>query len=290
MTAIHTLIEGSIDYAGLFPPAALDMKTAVRNYSEYRENDEAWALGRFVLPAQRLVEFTSAFNEACCDERMTPWLLSILSNGDVTEYASKISEFSEGVAFLDAIEWKASDARDAEHLLASIPSDMLAYIEFDPEQSEQILPILKKFDARAKIRTGGITAEAIPSGEQLAHFLVEAAKTKVAFKATAGLHHPLRAMQKLTYEPDSTSAIMHGFINLFVAATIAYRGAAAGEVTDALNEQNSAAFQWNKNTLTWRTHRLSSKQIAETRKNFAISFGSCSFTEPIGDLKALGWL
>jgi hypothetical protein len=290
MTAIRALLERLIDYAGLFPPAALDMKTAVRNYSAYRESDDAWALGRFVVTAQSLSEFTTAFDEACCGEQASPWLLSVLSTGDAAGDERLISEFSEGAAFLDAIEGKVSDATQIESLLASVPSGMLAYVEFNPEQSEQILPILKKNDARAKIRTGGITAEAIPSVEQLGRFLVASAKEKVAFKATAGLHHPIRSEQKLTYDADSASAIMHGFINLFVAATIAYGGAGIKDVIDVIEEKNPTAFQWDKKALSWRNYRLSAKQIAEVRKNFAISFGSCSFTEPIGDLKALEWL
>ena len=289
MTPIRALLEGLIDYAGLFPPAALDIRMAVRNYSAYRESDEVWALGRFVVTAQRLSEFTAAFDEACCGEKASPWLLSVLSTGDATEDERIISEFSEGAAFLDAIECKCSDTTQIERLFASLPSRMLVYVEFNPEQSEQILPILKKFDARAKVRTGGVAPQAIPGVEQLAHFLVASAKAKVAFKATAGLHHPIRSEQKLTYEVDSASAMMHGFINLFVAATIAYRGAGIKDVIDVIDEQNPAAFQWDKKALSWRNYRLSAKQIAEVRKNFAISFGSCSFTEPIGDLKALGW-
>ncbi len=291
MTAFRALLEGLIDYASLFPPAALDMKTAVRSYSAYRESDDTWALGRFVLPAQRLTEFTVAFDEQCCGEQVTPWLLSVLNTGEATTEDERFIEaFSEGAAFLDAVEFKASDPAEAERLLLSFPSDMLAYVEFAPEHCEQMLPILKKRDARAKIRTGGITENAIPSIEQVAHFLESCANAKIAFKATAGLHHPLRSMQKLTYEPNSASAMMHGFINVFVAATIAYRGAAFEDVIGVLSEQNADAFQWNKKTLIWRNHRLSSEQIANARKNFAISFGSCSFTEPIGDLKALGWL
>jgi hypothetical protein len=289
MTAMHALLAGLMDYAGMFPPAALDMKTAVQNYSVYRASEEAWALGRFVLPAQKLTEFTAAFDEVCCGERISPWLLSVLSS-DAAEDERVIAEFSEGAVFLDAIELRVSDPGEAESRLASAPSDMLAYVEFNPEQIDLMLPVLKKEDARAKIRTGGVTAESIPSVEQVAHFLVSCAKAKIAFKATAGLHHPLRSTQKLTYEPDSASALMHGFINVFVAATIAYRGAAFEDVVGVLQEQDPAAFQWDKKSVTWRKHRLTSEHIAKARENFAISFGSCSFTEPMAELKALGWL
>ena len=54
--ALHALIDGLIDYAGLFPPAALDMAEAARNYASYAQGEYAWVLGRFVVPAARLGE------------------------------------------------------------------------------------------------------------------------------------------------------------------------------------------------------------------------------------------
>jgi len=290
MTAIHALLEGLIDYAGLFPPASLDMRTAVRNYSAYRAGDDAWMLCRFIVPAQRLAEFSTSFSEACCDEQMTPWLLTVLSTGDAEEDAGRLEAFSEGAAFLDAIEFKAADPADAEKQLKAAPSDMAAFVEFMPEQSSEMLPVLKRFDARAKIRTGGITADVIPSVQTIAGLLIACRKAKVPFKATAGLHHPLRSIQKLTYEKDSASALMHGFANAFVAATIAYQGASEEEVIEVLNEESPSAFQWDKNTLKWRNRLLKTKQIKEVREQFALGFGSCSFTEPIHDLKTLGWM
>ena len=61
MSAIKALMTGLIDYAGLFPPASLDMETAVRNYRSYLHGEHAWMLGHFVLPANRLREFSDAF-------------------------------------------------------------------------------------------------------------------------------------------------------------------------------------------------------------------------------------
>ena len=290
MTAAHALLDGLIDYAGLFPPASLDMQTAVRNYSLYRASDEAWMLGRFIVPARGLSEFSAAFSEACCGEQMAPWLLSVLSTGDATEDANIVASFIEGASFLDAIEFKVESAAQVEGQLGLIPSGMAAYAEMTPKRSGQLFPVLKKFDARAKIRTGGVTADAIPSVQEVADFIIACAKTKIPFKATAGLHHPLRSTQKLTDEENSATAMMHGFINLFVAATIAYHGAPEDEVVDVLNEQSAAAFQCDKDTLTWGRHRLKSRQIREARDEFAIGFGSCSFTGPVNDLKALGWL
>ncbi len=266
------------------------MQAAVRNYSAYQASDEAWMLGRFIVPVQRLAEFSTAFKEACCDEQMSPWLLSVLGTSNAEEDTRFIESFSEGAAFLDSMEIKVIDAEHAEQSLGSIPSGMTAYIEFAPQQCGQVLPVLKKQNARAKLRTGGTTADVIPTVQEIAGFLLACAKAKVAFKATAGLHHPLRSTQKLTYEENSASSVMHGFINLFVAATVAYYASPQEEVIELLNEQSPSAFRWEKDGLKWRSHRFSAKQIKAVREKFAIGFGSCSFTEPIHDLKALGWL
>ncbi len=50
-------MNGLVDYAGLFPPARLDMSSAVENYALYRSETLAWMLGRFICPAARLAEF-----------------------------------------------------------------------------------------------------------------------------------------------------------------------------------------------------------------------------------------
>lgn len=50
MTMLRTLLIHAVDYAGLFPPAKLDMETAVRNYASYQEGEHSWALGRFIVP------------------------------------------------------------------------------------------------------------------------------------------------------------------------------------------------------------------------------------------------
>jgi hypothetical protein len=84
--------------------------------------------------------------------------------------------------------------------------------------------------------------------------------------------------------------MMHGFVNVFVAAIVAYYGASVEDVIGVLDERSPAAFQWDADALTCRGFHMTAKQIKEVREEFAISFGSCSFLEPVHDLKALGWL
>ena len=58
--ALHALLDGLIDYAGLFPPAKLPMGDAVRNYAAYLRSEHEWMLGRFICPVSRLEEFRGA--------------------------------------------------------------------------------------------------------------------------------------------------------------------------------------------------------------------------------------
>ena len=111
------------------------------------------------------------------------------------------------------------------------------------------------------------------------------------FKATAGLHHPIRAEQPLTYEPDPPRAVMHGFVNLFLAAAFARTARAdRGLLESILSETDPTAFAFSEKTARWRDRELDTVAMSKTRESFALSYGSCSFTEPIDDVRALGWI
>ncbi|HEV2445534.1 MAG TPA: hypothetical protein VGS58_06415 [Candidatus Sulfopaludibacter sp.] len=144
--------------------------------------------------------------------------------------------------------------------------------------------------AFAKVRTGGLAPDAIPAPEQLADFLLEAAARRTPFKATAGLHHPIRSLHPLTYAPDAPQAVMHGFVNVFTAAAFAWHAGTREIVLDIVNDVDPNAFSFREAGLVWRGRALSTSRIAEARRDFAHSFGSCSFEEPIADLRELGWL
>src|SRR5579872_1205116 len=71
MSAVETLLAGLIDYAGLNPPAGLDMRSAVANYLRYRESAHRAALGRFVISADRIGELRNAAGNAFADMRIS---------------------------------------------------------------------------------------------------------------------------------------------------------------------------------------------------------------------------
>jgi len=293
MIPIRALMTGLVDYAGLFPPAALDMQAAVRRYRGYLTGKDRWALGRFVVSAARLGEFKAAFNEVCCGERERVWGLSVLASADEGLDTKSISELPRGAAQVDCVEVKAADAVQAERVLTGLREEApgtMAYVEFAPGKASAMLPVLKRFGAGAKIRTGGVTAGAFPTVETVAEFLAACARAKVAFKATAGLHHAVRGEYKLTYEPESARATMHGFVNVFLAALLAWRGEDATAVRATLAEKDAAAFVFGKRDVRWLGFTAKSAEIEAVRREFAISYGSCSFEEPVAEAKAAGWL
>ncbi len=239
--SLRVLLEGLIDYAGLFPPAALSMQDAVRNYAPYREGEYAFALGKFVVPEARASEVPSEFP------------LSVLGIAEVkATTAEEVAQFSGDV-----------------------------YVEI---ADIALLDAIAQRGLRAKIRTGGITVDAFPAIDDVAAFLRACKEKGVAFKATAGLHHPLRCVKPLTYEPNAPTGTMHGFLNVFMAAALLPHADAI------LAENDPHAFAFEDDAASWRGHEVSVDELVTMRKTFATSFGSCSFEEPIADLREFGWL
>jgi len=301
--ALRDLLLGLIDYAGLFPPAALDMRTATRKYAEYREGECRWALGRFIVPVARLDEFEKAAEGILPDgggEGDDFWRLSALGGADLTSDLDRIAEFNQkhatgdssaGVVLIDTIEIKAGRPVDIENAMRLTPANLTPYFEIPiGDDPAELIKSVAETGARAKVRTGGVTADAFPSSFDLARFIKICAEEDVPFKATAGLHHPLRSVNKLTYAPDSASAMMHGFLNVFLAAAFAQNGMDVDRLVEALEEKSPEAFQFDSGAVTWRDEMIVRGQLRNSRNLLAIAFGSCSFEEPIEDLRKIGLL
>jgi hypothetical protein len=301
---LREFLTGIIDYAGLFPPAALDMRSAVRNYAAYWQSEYSRWLGRFVVPVSRLDEFQKAVEGVLPNggwEGDEFWRLSVLGGADLAADLKRIAEFnamyanpnsSLGVAIIDTIEIKAECAHEIETAVAMMPDRLAPYIEIpivdDPTALIQsIASAGAGAGARAKVRTGGVTADAFPSSASLARFIAACAEEDVPFKATAGLHHPIRSINRLTYEPGSATAMMHGFLNVFLAAAFAQNGMGVAELEALIEETSPGAFQFDSGGVRWRGQELVRAHLRNARSLLAISFGSCSFMEPVEDLQRL---
>jgi hypothetical protein len=299
MSALETLLRGSIDYAGLFPPAGLDMAAAVANYASYRDGTHAWALGRFVAPATRIGEFESAAARLLPpNPSQSPWRVAALLGADPTADIRALGELNcrhaadgEGAVTADLVEGKADSVEAVERLLGQVPPYLQAYVEVpiagDPAR---LVAAIGTAGGRAKVRTGGITPGAFPATADLVRFIRACLAAKVPFKATAGLHHPLRADYRLTYEPDSVRETMYGFLNLFLTTAFMTAGLDDQQAVLLLEERDRDSIRFDDSGIEWMGQRLGLDAIRRSREKGIVSFGSCSFTEPIGDLQSLGLL
>jgi len=290
MHALRTLLNSIIDYAGLFPPASLSMTDAVTNYARYLQSPEHWALARFIVPVSRLEEFSTAVHSLPPSLRTHAWKLSALIGNEVQAELEMIDAFNARFScapcplLIDTIELKATAAEAIEAF--SLPASLAVFVEIPiASNPEALIVAIKRKGYRAKVRTGGVTADAFPSPHELARFIFLCAKHQTPFKATAGLHHPIRALYRLTYAPDSPCGLMFGFLNVFLAAALAFLGMDESTLAELLSETNLKAISFQHDSIQWRTHSISLSSLAEVRAHFALAFGSCSFEEPIADLK-----
>lgn len=283
MTAIDSLLDGIIDYAGLYPPAAQDMHSAARNYLEYSRSAHGHALGRFIVDLERFPYLWDAAGEYVRGMRLS---LLVSAQADWDDLHRLIEK---GFA-IEAVEIKDAAAVDIGRIAKRIPAGIDAFFEVPIDAPQAALDALALAGARARIRTGSTTAEAIPSTQALAQMLSELAARRLIFKATAGLHHAIRGRHALTGEPASPTAVMHGFINVACAAALLYFGGDSRETQLVLEEEWPGAWRVTPEAILWEENGWSADELKEVRQQFFAGFGSCSFKEPMLELEALRWL
>jgi hypothetical protein len=296
-SSLAALMRGLVDYAGLFPPAALTMTGAVERYARDRLGPDAASLGRFIVPSARLMEWEQAVAAVPPASRgHSPWRLSALAAPPHAKDLAAVASFNEREATghdfsarVESVEMKVATAGDVRQAAAGAPARVEMFYECQARGDLQgILAAIQAEGGGAKLRTGGLVPEAIPPCAEVAAFVAGCVAAGVPFKVTAGLHHPVRAEHALTYEPRSPRAVMHGFLNVFVAAILASAHRLdAAQVLPIVEETTPAAFVFTEQAVAWRKLSATVDQITLAR-SLARGFGSCSFDEPIGDLEALG--
>lgn len=191
MRAAEALLRGSVDYAGLFAPASLDLETTVANYAAYRSGCDAWALGRFVLPVTQLAEFADRWPQYVAE-----WPISLLLGAD---YDSEMRLAVDSGLKLDVVECRPARLLDIGAIRKRMPEGATLFAESPPTVPPlEAIRSIAEAGACAKLRTGGVTDDAIPGASSVAAFLVCCVQRGLCFKATAGLHHAIRGEYRLT--------------------------------------------------------------------------------------------
>ena len=284
LTAVTTkdeiILEGIIDYAGLFPPADLDMQSVVNNWSSYLQAEDGWILARLIIPASRLEEFRDAANELLPSKDEDMWQLSVLlppANSDEFESAVQTTiEFnmSDCGAVANVVEFKASSPTDIDSALSVLHDDLFPFIELSIDEDPRgLLACLSGAIAGAKVRTGGVSKELYPTPSNLARFIHACAIAGQPFKATAGMHHPYR------YRNETVGVTEFGFLSVLQATAAASVNEASVEAVEDILCAPTPDFSMFDET-----------QLEKVRAELFNSLGACSFDEPCVDLRSMGLL
>ncbi len=269
LDARRGLLAGLIDHAPTFPPAELPLAEAIAQHEAAVHSEPGWIVNRFVVRASQLADLPPDWEHR----------LSVVSEGDLT-YDSRIEAieipepgpapertFGGGGIDSPSVSKATWSERDGplecyfEHRVGAgfIHSvDRVAALATDPRVQGSV---------RIKIRCGPDP----PSIPQLADAIRVCREYGLAFKATAGLHHAIRTDEQ------------HGFLNLLAAATF-------GDEEQALAETDPSAFALDEEAFRWRDREASPEEVATMRRERFVSLGSCSFDEPVEELRALGFL
>lgn len=318
--SLKQLLTHLIDYAGLFPPASLQLPEAYKGFVKYVNESDEWILSKFICPAKQL----SALSELIKNDTENSNFFSVSVLG---RSGSNTEEFIKGTAedvalmahFLqstknkyltDAFELKFPEDLVFENNIdamyevmkstASILKENIAFpvkiffelpLKNDWKSSvNNFASALKKHNeffgqdenfprSGFKLRTGGVEAAAFPSPEQIAYVINKCYENQVPLKFTAGLHHPIR------HYNESVKTKMHGFLNVFGAGVLLYGNDLFEEdLINILSDEDAENFKFDENYFKWKEFKSPIKVIENARKNFVISYGSCSFDEPREDL------
>lgn len=282
----RALFDGIIDYAGLFPPAALSMDRAVAEFGEISRSEDAWLVRRFVCPIGWLGDL-SAELPATVDGS---WRLSVLgtslegSKQDLVALEKFEAELGDR-ALVDAYEVRAGDqpARNDLQHIANFGFEE-AYIELAWTQDwKSALHELAEHECLfAKARTGGLEATAFPGSRLVAEWIRECVSLDLPFKFTAGLHHPLPHFDR------AIGVRHHGFLNVLMATGLAVaHDLNVGEICQVLDCESRDDFWFSAKGAGFKDWELSMEEITEARGLF-MSFGSCSVAEPVEGMVDLG--
>lgn len=308
-TSIQAFLSKLIDYAGLFPPASLPLETSIDNHATYRACEDSWMLGRFIIPAIQLDELRSYVSRFSKDKPLDISAIGRRSNHKEScleglhQDLEKIVSFRkehEGVVNIDVFEIPLPPFMADRQLLNVIAAEtakhgLQTFCEMtNPLYADWENHLVSTLDAIAahnaeseailgfKLRTGGVTADAFPTPEQVAAVLIGCRDRRIALKFTAGLHHPIRMYR------EEVKTMMHGFLNVFTAGMMAHvYNLDREETAEILTDEEPASFSFNTKGLSWRNLIVPVEEIVRLRKSAFCSYGSCSFDEPRDDLRML---
>lgn len=275
-----------VDDAAIFPPGDLPLEDAVPAFLDRRAEPWAALVGSFVVSDHRLSDLRPLLERPAPEESLPLTVVIGAGAGGIAPAASIVEKLKG--AHLTGIEVALRDPADllsnARRIVAAldqardlelVDDDVAIHVELPagPPTSGWLAAAdeVAASELRLKFRTGGVDADLFPTAETLAQWIDAALDREAPFKCTAGLHNALR------HTDPGTGFEHHGFLNVLAATRVALDG---GDVVATLEERVGA---------TLVESLPDAATLTRTRRWFT-GFGSCSVTEPLDDLHALGLL
>lgn len=274
--AHRALFISIVNDAALFPPAALEMRSALQGHVRHRDGDYADLVGPFLVGVPALEEFTDALDDGA---PAPPRIGLIARPGTPTEEVGAAlgrlrRRTDTQVVSLDTAwtpGWRELD-------LDGLPVQLEVGREGQIDALDDIASAGSLVDVRAKFRTGPTPDWEWPDEQELASFVVEAGRRDLPFVLTGGLHHVIRG----EYRVGSATEEMHGLLNVLLAVHAVAGGADEQHVRELLAIRDAAALA--PVVAGW-----SVTDVAAVRSAF-VGYGCCDVTDPIGELAALALL
>ncbi|MCW2738180.1 hypothetical protein [Nocardioides sp.] len=260
------LWRGLVDDAAIFPPGDVPIHEATAAWTARGETSYAPLVGSFVL-RDTDVPLARGFGAP----------LSVVVTGGAGQIAGPLGAATRLGLEVAGIEIAVRDADDPVGNVRRIDAaaraadvDVPVFVEIPGPTTAAWLAAADEVAAcghRLKLRLGHVDHDLIPDAATVASWIDAALDRETPFKGTAGLHRAVR------HDPEGGGT--HGFLNVMVATQVLWDGGTVADATDALEQRDGAA--------------LAATDLPSVRRWFT-SFGSCSVTEPLDDLTALGLL
>ena len=257
-----------IDDAAIFPPGDAALHDATAAFGARREEWYADLVASFVLRDTDL-PLVRGFAGP----------LSVVVTGGAGQLAGPLGAAARLGLEVAAVEIAVRDVDDPVGNVRRIDAAARAaevgvplYIEVPGPPTAAWLAAVDEVaaaDHRLKLRLGNVDHDLVPDSATVAAWIDAALDREIRFKATAGLHRAVR------HDPEGGGA--HGFLNVMAATQALWDGGSIDDATAVLEQRDGAAL----------AAALTGPEASSARRWFT-SFGSCSVTEPLDDLIALG--
>ncbi|QBX54871.1 hypothetical protein EXE58_04930 [Nocardioides seonyuensis] len=254
-----------VDDAAVFPPGNAPLDDALSAFEARQEEWFAELVGSFVVRDTDLGSVPASIPVSV-----------VLSTGagaveGVVRQAAKRGLRLAGLELaLNDLQDLAGNVRRVDAAVRAVEVDAPVFIEIPGPATAAWLAAADEVaacDHRLKLRLGNLDHDLVPDSGTVAAWIDAALDRETRFKATAGLHRAVR------HDPEGGGA--HGFLNVMAATQALWDGGSAAEAAQVLEQRDGAT--------------LAATDLSAARRWFT-SFGSCSVTEPLDDLTALGLL